>query len=869
PMAAKGEEPLGSMGNDTALPVLSDFRPPLYTYFKQLFAQVTNPPIDPIRESIVMSLASHLGRTGNLLGETPEHAHQLVLSQPILRNHELETLRHVAGDVFRTHTIDITWPVEEGPDGMMVRLADICDEAHDAIEAGISILILSDRQMKKSRAPIPGLLAVGAVHQHLVRAGTRLRAGLVLESGEPREVHHMGTLIGYGANAINPYLLLDTADELVVEGRVTGVTSPDEAEKNIVKAIGKGLLKTISKMGISTIQSYSGAQIFEAVGLEKDLIDRHFTGTASRIGGIGLDVLARETLDRHESAYPAESAILPVGGTYYWRRDGERHAWNPETIALMQHAVRQEGEQAQETYDQFATRINDDAARRGTLRGLMRFRDDLEAIPLDEVEPATEIVKRFATGAMSLGSISRESHETLAVAMNQLGGRSNTGEGGEDPVRFADNRRSSIKQVASGRFGVHINYLVNADQLQIKMAQGAKPGEGGQLPGHKVDEYIGNVRHTTPGVGLISPPPHHDIYSIEDLKQLIYDLRCANPKASVSVKLVSEIGVGTVAAGVSKANADHVLIAGHDGGTGASPLSSIVAAGGPWEIGLAETQQTLLLNNLRNRITVQTDGQLKTGRDVAIAACLGADEYGFSTAPLIATGCIMMRACHLNTCPVGIATQDPELRSRFKGQPEHVVNYFFFVAEELRKIMASLGVRTMNEMIGRVDYLLADPAIDHWKARGIDLTHMLHMPKLPEGTILHRTGLPPAVLDDALDWELVAEAKDAIDAGQSVEIEKDIFNKQRCVGGILSSHIAQRYGLDGLPDGTIKVGFTGSSGQSFGGWLAHGVEFTLIGDANDYTGKGLSGGTIAIRPPDGVSYKAEENVIIGNTTLYG
>ncbi|MBJ7520059.1 MAG: glutamate synthase large subunit [Solirubrobacteraceae bacterium] len=869
PMAAKGEEPLGSMGNDTALPVLSDFRPPLYSYFKQLFAQVTNPPIDPIRESIVMSLASHLGRTSNLLDETPAHAHQLVLSQPILRNVELETLLYGAHDVFRTHTIDITWPADQGVDGMQVRLAEICDEAHDAIEAGVSILVLSDRMMKAARVPIPALLAVGAVHQHLVRAGTRLQAGLILESGEPREVHHMATLIGYGANAINPYLLLDTADELVVEGRVPGVTSPDDAEKNIVKAIGKGLLKTISKMGISTIQSYSGAQIFEAVGLEKDLIDRHFTGTSSRIGGIGLDVLARETLDRHQSAYPTNEEILPVGGTYYWRRDGERHAWNPETIALMQHAVRQEGEQAQETYDQFKTRVNDDAARRGTLRGLMTFRDDVEAIPLDEVEPAEEIVKRFATGAMSLGSISRESHETLAQAMNRLGGRSNTGEGGEDPVRFGDDRRSSIKQVASGRFGVHINYLVNADQLQIKMAQGAKPGEGGQLPGHKVDDYIGGVRHTTPGVGLISPPPHHDIYSIEDLKQLIYDLRCANPKASVSVKLVSEIGVGTVAAGVSKANADHVLIAGHDGGTGASPLSSIVAAGAPWEIGLAETQQTLLLNNLRNRITVQTDGQLKTGRDVAIAACLGADEYGFSTAPLIATGCIMMRACHLNTCPVGIATQDPELRSRFKGTPEHVVNYFFFVAEELRQIMASLGVRTLNEMIGRVDLLKADTAIDHWKARGIDLTHILHMPKLPEGTVLHRTELPPAVLDDALDWELVADAKNAIDAAQPVQLEKEIVNKQRCVGGILSSHIAQRYGLDGLPDGTIKVTFNGSSGQSFGGWLAHGVEFTLVGDANDYTGKGLSGGTIAIRPPEGVSYKAEENVIIGNTTLYG
>jgi glutamate synthase (NADPH/NADH) large chain/glutamate synthase (ferredoxin) len=869
PMAARGEEPIGSMGNDTALPVLSDFRPPLYSYFKQLFAQVTNPPIDPIRESIVMSLASHLGRTGNLLDETPEHAHHLVLSQPILRNQELETLRHVTHDVFRTHTIDISWPIDDGPEGMQVRLANVCDEAHDAIEAGITILILSDRRTSAERAPIPALLAVGAVHQHLVRHGNRLRAGLVLESGEPREVHHMATLIGYGANGVNPYLLLDTAGELAAEGGVPDVTDPDVAEKNIVKAIGKGLLKTISKMGISTIQSYSGAQIFEAVGLERDLIDRHFTGTASRIGGIGMDVLARETLDRHAQAYPMDGHILPVGGIYKWRRDGERHLWNPETIALMQHAVRKEGEEAKETYQQYAARANGEATRTGALRGLIRFAEGREPVPLDEVEPASAIVRRFATGAMSLGSISRESHETLARAMNALGGRSNTGEGGEDPVRFGDDRRSAIKQVASGRFGVHINYLTNADQLQIKMAQGAKPGEGGQLPGHKVDDYIGGVRHTTPGVGLISPPPHHDIYSIEDLKQLIYDLRCANPRASVSVKLVSEVGVGTVAAGVAKANADHVLISGHDGGTGASPLSSIQSAGAPWEIGLAETQQTLLRNDLRNRITVQTDGQLKTGRDVAIAACLGADEFGFATAPLIATGCIMMRACHLNTCPVGIATQDPRLRERFEGQPEHVINFFMLVAEELREIMASLGVRTIDEMIGRVDLLVADDAIEHWKARGVDLTHVLTFPELPEGTPRHRTQPPPPVLEDNLDWGLVEDAKGAIDAAAPVELARTIRNVDRCVGGILSHHIAKRYGLDGLPEGTIKVTFDGSAGQSFGGWLSHGVEFTLWGDANDYAGKGLSGGTIAIRPPEGITFVPEENVIVGNTVLYG
>src|SRR3712207_5080309 len=633
------------------------------------------------------------------------------MNQPILRNIELETLRHVHHEIFAAHTIDITWPVEEGPDGLGKRLAEICDEAYSAIAYGANILILSDRAVKAKRVGIPSLLAVAAVHHHLVRAGTRLRAGLVLESGEPREVHHFATLIGYGASAINPYLVFDSVDEMVAEGKIGShppLDDVDKAQRNVVKAIGKGLLKTISKMGISTIQSYCGAQIFEAVGLERDLIDKHFTGTASRIGGIGVEVLARETLDRHAEAYPTgHDDLLPVGGVYAWRRDGERHMWNPETVALLQHAVRSGDSDpthpdARQKYDDYAKMVNDEATRKSTLRGLMRFRTDgVTPIDLDEVEPAKEIVKRFATGAMSLGSISTEAHETLARAMNRLGGRSNTGEGGEDPRRFADDRRSAIKQVASGRFGVTINYLVNADQLQIKMAQGAKPGEGGQLPGHKVDRYIGSIRHSTPGVGLISPPPHHDIYSIEDLKQLIYDLRCSNPSASVSVKLVAEVGVGTVAAGVAKANADHVLISGHDGGTGASPLSSIVSAGVPWEIGLAETQQTLLRNDLRSRIVVQTDGQLKTGRDVAIAALLGADEYGFSTAPLIATGCIMMRACHLNTCPVGIATQDPELRKRFKGQPEHVVNFFFFVAEELREIMASLGVRRLDDLIGR------------------------------------------------------------------------------------------------------------------------------------------------------------------------
>ncbi|HSD81157.1 MAG TPA: glutamate synthase large subunit, partial [Solirubrobacteraceae bacterium] len=737
PMAARAEEPIGSMGNDAALAVLSDRRPSLFSYFKQLFAQVTNPPIDPIREQLVMSLGTGVGAERNLLDETPEHAHQLVMDQPILRNGELETLRAVSNDIFRAHTIDVTWPVAHGAAGLGRRIAEVCDEATDAIAAGVNIIILSDRAVGRDRAAVPSLLAVAAVHHHLVRTGERLRAGLVLESGEPHEVHHFATLIGYGASAVNPYVMLDSVGALVADGRVAGERDPVAAEKKVVKALGKGLLKTISKMGISTIQSYCGAQIFEAVGLERDLVEKHFTGTASRIGGVGLDVLAQETLERHAQAWPhgAPEDLLPVGGVYAWRRDGEHHMWNPETIALLQHAVRSPDGDARQKYAEYARMVNEDAGRRATLRGLLRFRTDVEPIALEEVEEAKEIVRRFATGAMSLGSISTEAHETLAIAMNRLGGRSNTGEGGEDPRRFmpdpnGDHRRSAIKQVASGRFGVTIHYLVNADQLQIKMAQGAKPGEGGQLPGHKVDRYIGWVRHTTPGVGLISPPPHHDIYSIEDLKQLIYDLRCANPSASVSVKLVAEVGVGTVAAGVAKANADHVLISGHDGGTGASPLSSIQAAGVPWEIGLAETQQTLLRNDLRSRITVQTDGQLKTGRDVAIAAMLGADEFGFSTAPLIATGCIMMRACHLNTCPVGIATQDPELRKRFQGAPEHVVSFFFFVAEELRAIMASLGVRTLAELVGRSDLLVADDAIEHWKARGVDVSGLLHRPAL-------------------------------------------------------------------------------------------------------------------------------------------
>jgi len=876
PMAATGGEPIGSMGNDTALPVLSDSRPPLYSYFKQLFAQVTNPPIDPIREEVVMSLAVGVGSEQNLLGETVQHAHQLVLDQPILMNQELETIRHVNHDIFRADTIDITWDVADGPEGLETRLQALCEEAEESIEKGFNILILSDRRTGPRRVPIPALLAVAAVHHHLVRTGTRLRAGMVLESGEPREVHHMATLIGYGCSAINPYLMLDSVEELVVEGLVAEIESPEQAQRNVVKAIGKGLLKTISKMGISTIQSYCGAQIFEAVGLDSNLVNRYFTGTASRIGGIGLEVIARETIDRHHTAYPGRKEdLLPVGGVYYWRRDGEFHQWNPESIALVQHAVRGEGGDAQTKYDEFAEQINETSVKRATLRGLFKLREADQPLPLEEVEPASEIVKRFATGAMSLGSISRESHETLAIAMNRLGGKSNTGEGGEDPVRFerdenGDLRRSAIKQVASGRFGVTIHYLSNADQLQIKMAQGAKPGEGGQLPGHKVDKYIGSVRHTTPGVSLISPPPHHDIYSIEDLKQLIYDLRCSNPKASVSVKLVAEVGVGTVAAGVAKANADHVLIAGHDGGTGASPLSSIQSAGIPWEIGLAETQQTLIRNDLRSRITVQTDGQLKTGRDVVIAAMLGADEYGFSTAPLIASGCIMMRACHLNTCPVGIATQDPELRKRFEGQPEHVVNYFFFVAEEARKDLARLGVRSMDELIGRTDLIETDRAVEHWKARGIDLSSLLAFPEgVSEDAPRHRIRPQEPVLEDHLDWQIMQKAGSAIETAEPVEFDMAVRNVHRCVGGIMSHHIAVAHGAAGLPDDTIKVNLRGSAGQSFGGWLAPGISFSLRGEVNDYVGKGLSGGVIAVSPPEDTNYKPEDNVIVGNTALYG
>jgi glutamate synthase domain-containing protein 2/glutamate synthase domain-containing protein 1/glutamate synthase domain-containing protein 3 len=868
---AKAEEPLGSMGNDFALAVLSEKAPPLYSYFKQLFAQVTNPPIDPIRERIVMDLGTGVGPQSNLLDESAEHAHQLIIREPVLTNGDLEKLRQVEHHIFSSVTLDATWPVEEGTQGLERAMDRLCAEASGAIEHGDNILILSDRAAGSDRVPIPALLAVAGVHHHLVRAGTRLRVGLVLESAEPREVHHLCCLLGYGAAAINPYLAFETLNDLLAAGRLPGIGSAAEAEGHFIKAAGKGILKTISKMGISTVRSYCGAQIFEAVGLERALVDRYFTHTTSRIGGVGLRALAIEAMARHRRAYPQTQGALPVGGVHAWRRGGEHHQWNPETIASVQHAVRSGGDPS---YEEFSRQVNDESRRRATLRGLLKVRTDLEPVPLEEVEPASEIVKRFATGAMSLGSISTEAHETLAIAMNRLGGRSNTGEGGEDPRRYTpdpngDSRRSAIKQVASGRFGVTAHYLRNADQLQIKMAQGAKPGEGGQLPGHKVDQYIGKIRHSTPGVGLISPPPHHDIYSIEDLKQLIFDLRCANPRASVSVKLVAEVGVGTVAAGVAKANADHVLISGHDGGTGASPVSSIQSAGVPWEIGLAETQQTLVLNKLRDRIVVQTDGQLKTGRDVVIAALLGAEEMGFSTAPLIALGCIMMRACHLNTCPVGIATQDPELRKRFRGTPEHVVNYFFFVAEEVRRYMAQLGVRKLEELIGRTDLLEVDEAIAHWKARGIDLSNLLRQPDVPAEWPRRRVRPQDPVLDDHKDHELIAAARPALERGERVEIDVRVQNKNRCVGGVLSGEVVQRYGEEGLPDDTIVIRAAGSGGQSFGGWLAHGVTLHLAGDANDYTGKGMSGGVLAVYPPEGSPFKAEENVLIGNTVLYG
>jgi len=874
PMAVNGQEAVGSMGNDTPLAVLSDRPHLLFNYFKQLFAQVTNPPIDPIREELVMSLKAPLGAEQNLFDETPLHCHQLALENPVIDSLTLAKIREVKVGKIRATTIPTLFRIADGGPGLERALDELCERASAAIAAGYSILVLTDRDHDDEWAPIPSLLATAAVHHHLIRAGTRSRCGLVLESGEPREVHHFAVLVGFGAGAINPYLACESVARLVTEGVLKDVDA-ETAVANYLKAANKGILKVMTKMGISTVQSYRGAQIFEAVGLNHDVIDRYFTWTASRIEGIGLDVIAEECRRRHHHAYevsPTLDGELDAGGQYQWRRRGEYHMYNPDSIAKLQHSVRSGNFNL---FKQYSAIVNEENKQLCTIRGLLRFRFDKNTpIPLAEVEPASEIVKRFKTGAMSLGSISREAHENLAIAMNRLGGKSNTGEGGEDPVRYTpdpngDSRRSAIKQVASGRFGVTSHYLVNSDELQIKMAQGAKPGEGGQLPGHKIDQYIARIRYSTPGVGLISPPPHHDIYSIEDLAQLIHDLKNSNNRARISVKLVAEVGVGTVAAGVSKAKADVVLISGDSGGTGASPLTSIKHAGLPWELGLAETQQVLVMNDLRGRIRVETDGQIKTGRDVAIAALLGAEEYGFATAALIASGCIMMRVCHLNTCPVGIATQDPVLRKRFEGKPEHVVNFMLFVAEELREIMAQLGVRTVEEMVGRVDLLEAADVIAHWKAQGIDLSQILHRPDVAAAVPTRCVQEQDHGLARALDNELIELAKPALVGRQPVEIDLPIRNVNRTVCTMLSAEVSRRWGLEGLPPETITIKFTGSAGQSFGAFMAPGIAVTLEGDANDYFGKGLSGGRIVVFPPRTASFVAEENIIVGNVSLYG
>jgi len=866
PMAAKGEEPIGSMGADTPLACLSDKPQPLFNYFKQLFAQVTNPPIDPIREEMVMSLISYIGTERNILAETPQHCHTLRLPHPILTNRDLERLRRVSQGSFLATTLPMLFAVEEGNRGLERALDQLCRRASLAIQSGYTLLILSDRGLDQDYAPIPSLLALTAVHNHLVREETRTQVALIIESGEPREVMHFALLIGYGASAVNPYLALETLQAGQLQD--TGV-KPDKAVAHFIMAINKGLLKTFSKMGISTLQSYRGAQVFEAIGLSKRLVDRYFTGTVSRIEGVDLDVLAREAILKHEYAFQPlneSDTDLAIGGTYQYRARGEYHLFNPQTIAKLQQAVRQE---SFATFQEYTELIDGQNQQLSTLRGMLEIKKAEEPIPIEEVEPVASIVKRFATGAMSFGSISKEAHETLALAMNRIGGKSNTGEGGEDEERFADGRRSAIKQVASGRFGVTVNYLVNADELQIKMAQGAKPGEGGQLPGHKVDETIARVRHSIPGVGLISPPPHHDIYSIEDLAQLIYDLKNVNPAARIAVKLVAEVGVGTVAAGVAKAHADVVLIAGDSGGTGASPLSSIRHAGIPWELGLAETHQVLVLNDLRGRIRVQTDGKLQTGRDVVIAALLGAEEFGFSTAPLVALGCIMMRKCHLNTCPVGVATQDPALRAKFRGTPEHVINFFFYIAEQVRGYMAQMGFRTFDEMVGRVDMLDTRAALDHWKAKGLDLSMLLYNPQVPLRIARRCVQAQDHGLDQALDYKLIDHARETIEGGAPIVIKLPIRNVHRTVGAMLSGEIARRHGSAGLPDGTIHFQFTGSAGQSFGAFLAHGVTLELEGDANDYVGKGLSGGKLIVYPPRASNFLPEENIVIGNVALYG
>ncbi|MFC5847125.1 glutamate synthase-related protein [Deinococcus petrolearius] len=910
PMAKSGEEGIGSMGNDSPLAVLSARNKPLYNYFRQLFAQVTNPPIDPIRESVVMSLVSFVGPRPNLLDINSVNPQlRIQIEQPILDFDDMARLRAIEERTrgkFKAYDLDITYPADWEARGIEAKLATINAWAVDAIESGHNIIILSDRRLDRGRVAIPALLALSSVHHHLVRAGLRMKVGLVVETGDAREVHHFAALAGYGAEAIHPYLALETLHDLHRGGHVPGMPglediSAEKATYNYIKAIGKGLSKIMSKMGVSTYMSYCGAQLFEAVGLKEDFVQKYFRGTASKVGGIGLFEVAEEALRTHRAAFgdsPVLARGLDAGGEYAWRVRGEEHMWTPDAIAKLQHSTRSG---SYSTYEEYARIINDQSRRHMTLRGLFDFRvEGLTPVPLEEVESAADIVKRFATGAMSLGSISTEAHTTLAVAMNRIGGKSNTGEGGEDPARYeremrgesleeghtlasmlgegrvavdyplepGDSLRSKIKQVASGRFGVTTNYLVSADQIQIKMAQGAKPGEGGQLPGGKVSEYIGFLRHSVPGVGLISPPPHHDIYSIEDLAQLIHDLKNVNSRADISVKLVSEVGVGTIAAGVAKAKADHIVIAGHDGGTGASPWSSIKHAGSPWELGLAETQQTLVLNRLRDRVRVQTDGQLKTGRDVVIAALLGADEFGFATAPLVVQGCIMMRKCHLNTCPVGVATQDPVLRARFQGKPEHVINFFFFVAEEARKIMAELGIRRFDDLIGRSDLLDTRAGVEHWKAQGLDFSRVFYRPELPETVGRRHLHTQDHGLDRALDLKLIEKCRPAIESGEKVHFLQDVRNVNRTVGAMLSGELV-RARPEGLPDQTVFIQMEGTGGQSFGAFLAPGITLYLIGDANDYTGKGLSGGRIVVRPSIEFRGDASKNIIVGNTVLYG
>jgi glutamate synthase (NADPH) large chain len=874
PMASKGEEPVGSMGTDTPLACLSDKPQSLFNYFKQLFAQVTNPPIDSIREEIVMSLISYIGAERNILSEAPENCHMLKLAHPLLTNVELEKLRRVSTGDLLAITLPALFRASEGEAGLKRGLEELCQRASLAGKAGYTLLILSDRGVSKDYAPIPSLLALAAVHNLLVQEETRTQVALITESGEPREVMHFALLSGYGASAINPYLALESVENLARRGELADGVTPELAVKHFIKAVNKGLLKTFSKMGISTLQSYQGAQVFEAIGLNKELVDSYFAGTTSRLEGIGLEVIAREAQLKHEYAFRPLGEYeteLAVGGTYHQRVNGEYHLLNPLTISKLQQAVKQE---SFETFQEYTDLIDSQATNLATLRSLMKLKKSAKPVPLEEVEPAKEIVKRFTTGAMSFGSISKEAHETLAIAMNRIGGKSNTGEGGEDEERYkpdanGDLRRSAVKQVASARFGVTANYLVNADELQIKMAQGAKPGEGGQLPGHKVDEVIARLRHSIPGVGLISPPPHHDIYSIEDLAQLIYDLKNVNPQARIAVKLVAEVGVGTVAAGVAKAHADVVLISGDSGGTGASPLSSIKHAGIPWELGLAETQQVLLLNDLRSRIRVQTDGKLQTGRDVVVAALLGAEEFGFATTPLIAMGCVMMRKCHLNTCSVGIATQDPVLRQQFKGQPEHVINFFFFLAEQVRKHMSELGFRSLDEMIGRVDMLDVQPAVDHWKGRGLDLSAILYNPPVPSRVARRCVQPQDHGLEQALDHKILDKTQAALASRAPTEIKLPVRNIHRSVGTMLSGEIARRHGSAGLPDDTIRIHLEGSAGQSLGAFLAKGVTLTLEGEANDYVGKGLSGGRLIVYPPRRSSFAPERNILIGNVALYG